>query len=152
MDKLINLNNITIFGLKKWIKNYAKNEKIKVYFSKKKGLSFANVIDRKIFLSKMDKKSLVFAFFHEIGHFKIFEKNIFKIARNVYGAKSFSLLTKKEKIIFKQTNIKLEQWCDSFGEKESHQFFKNPNCYKPYHSEYGKKFLNNQYKQKKWIN
>lgn len=133
-----------------FFKTYSKNNNIKLKVGKNKNnFCFADLRNRIITLSKNGhtKKTITFAFFHEIGHFKCVEYNLFKIANkphlNKYG---FNGLTKKERLIWKKTILNSEKWCDDFGTKESNKYFKNPNCYRPYYTERGKKILYDYYK------
>lgn len=144
----ININRITRQQLFVWLKIYAENIGIKIYFiNNTRGdccLSFLK--SRTIHLSiKYKKASLVFCFFHEIAHFIALDKGLFKIANSISNENDYNKLSAKEKIVFKRTNLKLEKWCDTFGENESLKYFSNPNCYKPYHEQYGREHLKLRY-------
>ena len=75
------------------------------------------------------KRNLPFIFFHELGHSHCAKNNIWKMYHDVNN-------TWKD---YKLTALKAEKWIDLWAEKEVNKFFKNVNCYKPYHSEYGVK-------------
>jgi hypothetical protein len=143
MEK-IDINRITKKELCMWLKTYAKNIGVKTFFNKNMCDNAGCVLNKKeiVLNCEVPKKNLVFAFFHEIGHCEIIKRGLFKIANETTSKNEYNKLTKKEKVIFKTTILKYEQWCDTFGEKESKKYFKNPNCYKPYFK-YGKKYIKN---------
>lgn len=75
--------------------------------------------------SSLDKKSLPFVFFHELGHLHCVRNKIWKTYHdfnNTWQA-------------YKATALKAEKWIDSWAEKEVVKYFKNVNSYKPYHKE-----------------
>lgn len=130
---LIDLDKITKKELLVWFKNYAKSLKIKLNFVKNNGYCYAypkeRIIQLDIWFKRFTKKKLAFAFFHEIGHIYIHDNGLFPNVNEYFS------------------NLKLEKWCDDFGERESKKYFKNPDCYKPYHQPHGREFIKNKNKE-----
>lgn len=131
--KLIDLDKITKKELLVWFNNYAKSLKIKLSFVKADGHCYAypteRIIQLDIWFKRFTKKKLAFAFFHEIGHIHIYDNGLFPEVNHNFS------------------NLKLEKWCDNFGERESKKYFKNPDCYKPYHKAHGKVFIKKNNKE-----
>lgn len=119
--KRINLDKISKNQLLDWCKSYAESKTIQVVINNNtQGFCYAYPHDRIISLNTQvfSKKKLAFAFFHEMGHFHIWENHLFHKH-------------------FEKPSIRVEQYCDNFGEKEAKRFFTNPDCYKPYHKKHG---------------
>ena len=139
----INLNSISKQKLLNFFQIFCDKANIKfICNSDKDSFCWADVKNKEISLNiTWTKHRLAFAFFHELGHFEVFKRNLFNIARDVCEKKDFDLLSDHDQRIYLITALKLEQWCDTFGEKESLKYFKNPMCYKPYHTEHGKNWF-----------
>lgn len=137
MNRLIDLNKIKKNALLSWCFLHAKKLKIELQIHPKTpdGICYACTDKRIIVLNPktFNKKKLAFAFFHEIGHFEIINKGLFKDMND-------------------KPSIRVERWCDNYGEKEALKYFKNPICYKPYHTERGKEYIKNLRKEIKEYN
>jgi len=133
MSEPIDLDKITKKELLKWFENYVKPLKIKLTFVKDNGCCYAytekRIIQLDVWCKVMTKKKLAFAFFHEMGHIHIYDNKLFPKVNEYF----FSLT--------------LEKWCDDFGEREAKKYFKNPDCYKPYHKAHGKLFIRKKNKE-----
>jgi hypothetical protein len=140
MKGKINIDRITLKKLIVWFKDYAKTLNITVVVNNLSDNCYAFPIERIIHLNikENSKKALVFAFFHEVGHIIALDKGVYVIASTTGSLRDFLSLTKKQQKIFVLTGLKLEQWCDIYGEKEALKHFTNPHCYKPYFFQYGK--------------
>ena len=139
---MIDVKRTSIKEILSFCESYAENMGIRV-INNNNELCYASIYEREINLNTKDyrKATIPFAFFHEIGHFKVFHNNLFKVARDVHTSKDFNKLSERDKSIYRLTALRLEQWCDDFGEKESNKHFKNVIAYKPYSKKSGKDFI-----------
>ena len=146
MTKLIDVNETSLKDILKFCEAHAEKMGIKLVYGVDEMCS-ASIYTKEIHINTKHykKNTIPFAYFHEVGHFKIFERNLFKDARDIHTKNSFDKLTAKDKVIYKQTVLRIEQWCDIYGEKESSKYFKNVNAYKPYFTKNGKSFIRENY-------
>ena len=130
----ININKITKIQLFDWMFEYTNLNGIVLEIdknSKRTNISYSLQHDNLISInSKWEKKSLPFVLFHELGHFEIWKRGLFKKLEN-------------DRFL----SLRIEQWCDIYGEKESSKYFINHRCYKPYYLIEGKNFIKNYNKQ-----
>lgn len=126
--KKIDINRISKNELKIWIRNHSYRNGITIMFYKThnevyNGRAIWN--KRTILLDRnQSKKDLIFCFFHELAHFEANKKGWFMKSELAWDKKSFNELLNKDKKDFIKSEIKMEEWCDKFGYKQSLRFFK----------------------------
>ena len=103
----------------------------KVVNSKKIGGSYVHHKKELTISSYHNKDVLVFMFFHEVGHWYCYNTSKWL----TYHTRNTIMSTN-----FKKTGLLAERWCDTFSEKICNEYFTNVYCYKPYHTEYGRKY------------
>jgi len=74
-------------------------------------------------------KSMLSAFFHEIGHIHCFKNGLWT---SYHVNKPLEFLSKKEKIKYIKTAVKAEKWVDRWAEKEMKKHFPELKYYRGY--------------------